>query len=90
MEKMRIKCPHCNGKNVIKKGKRKTKLGLAQVYYCKTCRTRFVRRRMKGKTYTAKVVIAAISYYNLGYTLEEASRLVNRRYNGKNVNKFYS
>jgi len=32
-----------------------------------------------NKTYPSGVIVNAISYYNLGYTLEEASSLVNQR-----------
>lgn len=53
------------------------------MYYCKTCKKRFTKRRLKSKTYHPKVVITALNYYNLGYTLEEASRLVNRRFKVK-------
>ncbi len=75
-----MKCPQCKGKNIIKKGKRKTKYRLKQIYYCKKCKTCFVEKGLQNKTYPAKTVINAISYYNLGYTLEETSRLVNRRF----------
>lgn len=82
MEKL-VKCPLCGGNQVIKKGKRKTRYKLEQVYYCKKCRKRFVERRPKGKTYPPKVVVNALNYYNLGYTLKEASRLVNHRFKVK-------
>ena len=75
----RIRCPICGGKHVIKKGKRKTKYRSRQVYYCKNCRKKFVENKLLDKTYSPEVIISAMSYYNLGYTLEEVSRLVNRR-----------
>ena len=37
-------CLWCESKDVIKKGKRKTKYKVEQVYYCKTCRKRFADR----------------------------------------------
>ncbi|RLF60500.1 MAG: hypothetical protein DRN16_04695 [Thermoplasmata archaeon] len=36
-----------------------------------------------NKTYPSGVILNAISYYNLGYTLEEASSLVNQRFKVK-------
>lgn len=78
-----MKCPECKSRDVIKKGKRKTRYKLEQVYYCKNCKKRFVKKRLKDKMYPPKVVINAINYYNLGYTLEEASRLTNRRFKVK-------
>ena len=78
-----MKCQKCGRNQVIKKGKRKTRYGVEQVYHCKTCGRRFTERRLKGKTYRPKIVINALNYYNLGYTLEEASRLINRRFKVK-------
>ena len=41
--KEKIKCPHCNGENIIKRGKRKTQnRGLIQRYGCQDCGKRFV------------------------------------------------
>jgi len=78
-----MKCPKCNGTQVIKKGIRKTRYKQEQMYYCKTCKKRFIPRKLKDKTYPANVVITAINYYNLGYTIEETSRLINRRFKVK-------
>ena len=76
-------CPWCESKNVIKKGKRKTRYKLEQMYYCKTCRKRFVDRYLKHKMYPTRVVYHALNYYNLGFTLDETSRLVNKKYKVK-------
>ena len=78
-----MKCPFCKSKNIIKKGKRKTKYKLKQIFYCKNCGKYFVGDEIHYKMYPAKVVINAINYYNLGYTLEETSKLVNRRFKVK-------
>lgn len=78
-----MKCPFCKGKNIIKKGKRRTKYKIKQMFYCKNCGKYFVESKMHNKTFSEKVVINAISYYNHGYTLEETSRLVNRRFKVK-------
>lgn len=78
-----MRCPECKSGNVIKKGKRKTKYKLKQIFYCKTCGKYFVEEEMHWKMYPAKIVINAINYYNLGYTLEETSKQVNRRFKVK-------
>lgn len=75
-----IRCPVCNKKNFIKKGKVKTKFGARQSYCCKDCSKRFAKRHLSYKTYGPKVITNALSYYNLGYTLEESARLVNKRF----------
>lgn len=79
----KIKCPICGGKQVTKKGKRETRYKSRQIYYCKSCGKKFVENKLRNKTYSPKVIINAISYYNLGFTLDEASRLVNRRFKVK-------
>ena len=44
-----IRCPDCGKNHVIKKGKRKMKYRTLQIYYCKICRKRFVRKELKDK-----------------------------------------
>lgn len=77
-----IRCPVCNSKNVIRKGMRKNRFGYRQLYFCKDCGKGFVEkdRSMSNKTYNPKVILNAVSYYNLGSTLEESAKLVNRRF----------
>lgn len=74
-----VKCPICNGRHVIRYGKYSSE----QVYYCSDCRKKFREKKMKNKTYDAKVITSALTYYNLGNTLEESAKLVNRRFKVK-------
>jgi len=76
----RIYCNNCNNKNIIKRGKQKTGNKVKQVYYCRNCKKRFVDSELKWKGFDAGVILSAISYYNLGNTLEKSSRLVNKRF----------
>ncbi|MBU4189610.1 MAG: hypothetical protein KJ886_01245 [Candidatus Thermoplasmatota archaeon] len=78
-----IRCPVCNNKKgVIRKGRRKIRFGYRQLYFCKDCGKGFVEkdRSMSNKTYNPKVILNAISYYNLGSTLNESAKLTNRRF----------
>lgn len=77
---MAAKCPHCGRKQTIKKGKRKTRYGKKQVYFCKLCRKRFTDREMNHRTYPPNVIYYSLLYYNLGYTLKETSKQVNKRF----------
>ena len=72
-------CPKCKKKEIIRYGRKKGK----QLYFCKDCKKKFVVNRLKNKTYSPKIVINAISYYNLGYTLDETVKLINRRFKVK-------
>jgi len=71
-----IKCPECNCKNIISYGRYKNK----QIYFCKDCRKKFIDTSLKNKTYRPSIIINAISYYNLGNTLDETVKLINRKY----------
>lgn len=75
-----MKCPECNSKKIIKRGKRKGKFGNKQIYYCKNCDRRFVDRSLKHIIHSPQVIYHALNYHNLGYTLDQSSRLVNRRF----------
>jgi len=78
-----MKCPHCRSSNIIRKGQRKTKLDLRQLYFCKNCRKGFIENQLLYKTYSPKIIITALSYYNFGYTLEEAAKLTNKKFKVK-------
>ena len=71
-----ILCPWCRGKNVIHYGKRNNE----QVFFCKDCKKKFTLSGLKHKTYSPKVITNAITYYNLGKTLEESVNQVNKRF----------
>ncbi len=75
-----VKCRVCGEGKVIRKGKRRTKYGCRQLYYCKACGKGFVDCRMRNKTYGPNVIANAISYYNLGNSLEQSAKLVNKRF----------
>ncbi len=78
-----MKCPNCGGLNTIKKGRRKTKFGFRQFYFCKDCEKGFIGSKLPHKTYGPKVIISAVTCYNLGNTLEESAKLTNRRFKVK-------
>ena len=75
-----VRCAFCKSKNVVRKGKQKTKFEYVQLFYCKDCGRKFTGRKLKNKTYGPKIILNAISYYNLGNTLQESAKLVNRRF----------
>jgi len=76
----KIMCQECNSSNIIKKGTRKNKNQTIQRYKCKTCSKIFTQKGLKHKSYPAKIILNAISNYNLGNTLERAAKLINSRF----------
>jgi len=82
-EKTTIKCPYCNSKNTKKEGLRKSKQEIIQKYFCKDCNKNFTNKRLEHKTHPAKIILKSISYYNLGHTQEEVSKLIAKQYKTK-------
>ena len=76
----KVTCPNCNSKNIIRKGKRKNKFQTIQIYQCKDCKKYFTSENLMHKTYPFKIILKAISLYNLGNTLEETKNIINNKH----------
>jgi transposase-like protein len=71
-------CPHCSGRNLTRRGTRKKKLEIVQLWRCTSCKKTFTPRppALRNKTYSLRTILSALTDYNLGYSLEEtAARL---------------
>lgn len=73
-------CPHCKSESTTKHGKRKIKHSTVQIYKCQNCNRYFSNKKFKYKSYNAKTILKAASYYNLGYTLEQTANEMRKRY----------
>lgn len=75
-------CPYCNSRNFVKRGMRKNKYQVVQLYICKNdgCGKTFTAQDVKGKHFPLKLIIEAMSFYNLGFSLEEACGLIKQRF----------
>ncbi len=71
-------CPYCNTADFVKRGVRKNKHQEVQLYLCKNyeCGKTFTSKTIKGKQYPWLAVLDAISYYNLGYTFENITKIL--------------
>jgi len=67
-----FQCPYCNGKNIAKRGKRKTRYELRQLYFCGNCNKTFTTQKAKGKQFPLNVILDGLNFYNTGFTLEES------------------
>ena len=78
-------CPYCQSKDFVKRGLRQKKLERVQLYLCRNpaCGRTFTARFIKGHTYPLNLIIDGISYYNLGYGLEETCRLLGKKFGVK-------
>ena len=77
-------CPSCSSnKQVIKHGIRKIKDEPIQNYYCKACKKKFNTRSIKHTPYPTQLILRSITYYNLGHTLQQTSKAMQRNYKVK-------
>ncbi len=83
LERAAESCPHCACKDFVKRGIRRNKLQIVQLYKCGNlaCGRTFTSRTIKGKQFPWPVVLDAISYHNLGYTFEEIPKILEAKRN---------
>jgi len=72
-------CPQCQCKNTVKKGKRRNRLRTLQMYRCTECLHRFTGEAGKNRTYPLKLILDAISTFNLGYSITDTQRRLRER-----------
>ena len=71
-------CPHCGGRSLTRRGTRKKKLEIVQLWRCASCKRTFTPGPMalRNKTYPLRMILSALTDYDTGFTLEEtAARL---------------
>jgi len=75
-------CPYCASRNFVKRGTRKNRHQVVQLYLCRNpeCGKTFTAFDVKGKHFPLNIVIESMSYYNLGFTLEETCRIIKKKF----------
>jgi transposase-like protein len=71
-------CPHCGSHALTRRGTRKKKLEIVQLWRCSSCKRVFTPgpAALHNKTYPLRMILSALTDYDTGYTLEEtAARL---------------
>ena len=71
-------CPHCGGRNLTRRGTRRKKLEIVQLWRCAACKRTFTPSpaALRNKTYLLRMILSALTDYDLGFTLEQtATRL---------------
>jgi transposase-like protein len=79
-------CPYCGGHNLTRRGTRKKKLEIVQLWRCSSCKRVFTPGppALRNKTYPLRTILVALTDYNLGYSVEmTAARL--RKKTGRHV-----
>ncbi len=69
-------CPHCGSHTISRKGVRKKKLEIVQLWRCASCKRMFTPgpAALRNKTYPIRMVLQALTLYNLGYSLGETAK----------------
>lgn len=76
------RCPYCQSAKFVKRGTRKKKYETVQLYLCgnEQCGRTFTAQSVKGKRWPLKIIIEGMSYYNLGYNLEESCSILRQKF----------
>src|ERR1700675_560856 len=84
-EKRPERCPYCVS-TAIRKGTRRKKIEIVQLWRCASCKRVFTPTpvELRNKTYPLRIVLDAITQYDLGYSLDETAEKVRTR-NGHRV-----
>src|SRR5712692_4336939 len=81
-EKRPERCPHCGSTAITRKGIRRKKIEIVQLWRCSSCKRVFTPTpaAMRGKTYPLRIVLDAITLYDLGYSLEQTADKIRARH----------
>ena len=72
-------CARCSSKFTIKKGRRQNRFRVLQVFQCGECLYKFTAAAGKNKTYPPRVILEAVSTYNLGNSLSDTQHAIRKR-----------
>src|SRR5713226_4655651 len=74
-EKRPERCPRCGSTAISRKGTRRKKIEIVQLWRCASCKRVFTPTpaAMRGKTFPLRIVLDAITFYDLGYSLGETA-----------------
>src|SRR6516164_1296922 len=69
-------CPYSGSHAVSRKGVRKKKLEIVQLWRCASCKRTFTPgpAALRNKTYPIRLVLQALTLYDLGYSLNETAK----------------
>jgi len=81
-EKRPERCPHCDSTAITRKGTRRKKIEIIQLWRCSSCKRVFTPTpaALRNKTYPLRIVLDAITLYDLGYTLEQTGDKMKSRH----------
>jgi len=71
-------CPYCGGRALTRRGTRKKKYEIVQLWRCASCKRIFTPApaALRNKTYPLRTILDALTTYSLGYSHEETRKRV--------------
>ena len=75
-----LQCPYCSSTDFVKRGTRLKKGGKTQLYLCRACKRTFTPVWFKGRQHSWQVILDAMSYYNLGFSLEQVGKVMKEKF----------
>lgn len=80
MNSAELRCKYCNSPDVVKAGTRRLKSGVKQLYKCNACLRKFSNLHRNQKQTDPEVILKTLILVCRGYSYEQASRFVLRKY----------
>jgi transposase-like protein len=79
------RCPRGGSTHVSRKGTRKKKIEIVQLWRCASCKRVFTPTpaALRNRTYPLRIVLDAITTYDLGYSLTDTASKISARYGHK-------
>jgi transposase-like protein len=68
-------CPYCGSHNLVRRGTRKKKIEIVQLWRCSSCKRVFTPgpAALHNKTYPLRMTLSGLTDYDIGYTLAETA-----------------
>jgi len=76
-------CPHCGSHSLTRRGTRKKKLEIVQLWHCNSCKRAFTPgpAALRNKTYPLRMILLALTDYDIGFTLEQTAARLKKKTN---------
>jgi ribosomal protein L37AE/L43A len=74
-------CPFCGSHVLTRRGMRKKKLEIVQLWRCSSCKRVFTPgpAALRNKTYPLRMILSALTDYDTGHTLQETAARLKKR-----------
>ena len=77
------RCPYCGGSHVSRKGTRRKKIEIVQLWRCFACKRIFTPgpAALRNRTHPLRIILSALTDYDTGYSLRETAARLKKKTN---------